>query len=87
MIILYKVQKKDGSLEDFNRGKIVSGIMKAGGTKDDADMVAAEIEEWLPTAAKENVVSALEIRDKGLDVFRRINPTAAQTFELYKKPK
>ena len=84
---MYKVQKKDGSMEDFDRQKIVSGVMKAGGTQEDAEKVADEVEAWLPSAAKDNVVSALDIRTKGLEVFRTVNPTAAQTFESFQKPK
>jgi len=82
---MYKVQKKDGSLEDFDRNKIVNGVLNAGGSAEEAEKVASEIEAWLPAGAVNGVVRSLDIRTKGLEVFRGLNPTAAATFESYKK--
>lgn len=84
---MYKVQKKDGSLEDFDRGKITAGVMKAGGSAEDAEKVAAEIDAWLPTVAESGVVKSTDIRTKGLESLRQVNPTAANSFESYKKSK
>lgn len=83
---MYKVQKKDGTLEDFSRNKLVSGVMRAGGTAEDAEKVAAAIEAWLPTAAINGIVSSADIRTKGLEVLRTVNPTVAASFESYAKP-
>ena len=83
---MYKVQKKDGTLEDFDRSKIVSGLVKAGATVEEAEKVATEIETWLPSAATENVVNSLDIRVKGLDVLRVVNPDVAAKFDSYQKP-
>jgi transcriptional regulator NrdR family protein len=44
---MYKVQKKDGVLEDFDRTKIVNGLIKAGATEEEAEKVASEIDAWL----------------------------------------
>lgn len=82
---MFKVRKKDGSLEDFDRNKIVSGVMKAGGLAEDAEKVAAAIDAWLPTAVVEGVVNSSQIRTKGLKVLRIVNPTVAASFESYKK--
>ena len=83
---MFKVQKKDGSLQDFDRNKIVNGITKAGGSSQDAEQVAAEIEAWLPTVAVENVVNSSDIKVKGLELLKTINPTIAATFETFQKP-
>jgi len=83
---MYKVQKKDGSLEDFDRNKIVNGVVSAGGSSADGEQVAAAIEAWLPGAAVNGVVRSLDIRSKGLEVLRTVNPTVAATFESYQKP-
>lgn len=83
---MYKVQKKNGSLEDFDRGKIVGGVMKAGGTAEDAEKVAVAIEAWLPTAAVNGIVSSMDIRTKGLEILGSVNPTVAASFESYQKP-
>jgi len=82
---MYKVQKKDGSLEDFDRSKIVNGLTKAGATAEEAEKVAAEIDAWLPTAAADNVVNSLDIRVKGLDTLKTVNPEIAAKFEDYQK--
>lgn len=83
---MYKVQKKDGSLEDFDRSKIVNGVIKAGGTAEDAEKVALGIEAWLPTVAQNGVVKSTDIRTKGLEVLQTVNPAIAASFESYQKP-
>ncbi len=83
---MYKVQKKDGSLEDFDRTKIVNGLVKAGATTEESEKVAAEIDAWLPTAVVDNTVNSLDIRVKGLDILKTVNPEIAAKFEDYQKP-
>jgi len=82
---MYKVQKKDGSLEDFDKTKIVNGLVNAGATENEAEKVASEIEAWIPTAATNNIINSLDIRVKGLDVLKLINPEIAAKFEDYQK--
>jgi transcriptional regulator NrdR family protein len=82
---MYKVQKKDGALEDFDRQKIVSGVVNAGASPEDAQKVADAIEAWLPEVARDNVINSMDIRTKGLDVLKTINPEVAAQFESYKK--
>ncbi len=82
---MFKVQKKDGTQEDFDRSKLVSGVMKSGGTAEDAEKVAVAIEAWLPTVAVNGVVNSADIRVKGLEVLRTVNPAVAASFESYKK--
>jgi len=81
-----KIQKKDGRLEDFDRNKIVNGVMKSGATPAQAEEVAKQIESWLPTAAVDGVVSSMVIRNKVLEMLRGLNPTAAASFGAYRKP-
>lgn len=83
---MFQVMKKDGSLEPFDRSKIVNGVIRAGGSAEQAEQVAAAVEVWLPTVAKEGVVNSLDIRIKGLEVLRTVNPTVAATFESFQKP-
>lgn len=82
---MFKVQKKDGTLEDFDRNHIITGIMKAGGTTEEAEKVAAALEEWAPSAAVSGVIQSSAIRVKGLEVLQTVNPVVAATFEAYKK--
>lgn len=83
---MYKVQKKNGIQEDFDKNKIVSGVIKAGGSASDAERVAAEIETWLPSVAVNNVVNSMDIRTKGLEILKTVNPNVAASFESYRKP-
>lgn len=83
---MYKVQKKDGTYEDFDRNKLISGAIRAGATQEQAEQIAGEIEAWLPSVAVNGIVSSLDIRNKGLEILRTLNPEAAASFESYKKP-
>lgn len=82
---MFKVQKKDGSLQDYDRAKVVGGAVKAGASPEEAETVANQIEAWLPTVAAAGVVNSMDIRSKGLEILKTVNPTAAATFESYQK--
>jgi len=81
-----KVQKKDGRLEDFDRNKIINGVVKSGATPQQAEEVVRQVEAWLTTAAVNGVVSSMAIRSRVLEVLRLLNSTAAASFEAYRKP-
>ncbi len=76
--------KKDGSLEDFDRSKIVAGAVKAGATPEDAEKAAAAVEAGLPADATVPV-KYQDIRAKVLEVLGTVNPAAA-AFAAYQKP-
>jgi len=80
-----KVQKKDGSMEDFDRAKIKNGILSSGATEQEAEGITAQIENWAPTVASNGVIRALDIKTKLLDLLSGVNPVAKTTFETYKK--
>jgi transcriptional regulator NrdR family protein len=82
---MYQFQKKDGTLVDFDQNKIIVGIIKAGGTPEEAQKVAADIQTWLPTAAVNNVVNHLDIRNKVLAELLTLNPAVSASFEAFKK--
>ena len=81
-----KVEKKDGALEEFDRNKISGGVIKSGATPEEAAKIAGEVETWVQSVAVEGVIKTSQIRDKVLDLLRVANPTAAATFETFKKP-
>ncbi len=83
---MYKVQKKNGVLEDFDRSKIINGLVKAGASEEEAEKVATEIDAWLPTAAVDNVINSIDIRLKGLEILKVVNPDVAAQFESFQKP-
>lgn len=82
---MFKVQKKNGQLEDFDRNHVYQSVMKAGGTNEEAEKITAEIETWLPGAVVAGVIPTQTIREKVLELLRPLNPVVAGDFEIYKK--
>ena len=83
---MFKVVKKNGQQEDFDRNKILNGVVKSGATPEEAEKVTAQIETWLPGVAVEGVVKTVDLRNKILEMMRIINPIVASDFENYQKP-
>lgn len=81
-----QVEKKDGRLEDFERGKISRGIVAARASQETADAIAAEVENWAAGVATDEVISTAEIREKVLELLRTQDPAAVTNFEQYQKP-
>lgn len=81
-----QVQKKDGSLEEFDRSKVSGGVVKAGATLDQAETIATQVEAWARESAVDGIIRANEVRTKVLELLRATNPEAGATFEAYKKP-
>jgi len=82
---MYQVQKKNGSLVDFDQNKIITGIIKAGGSQENAQKIATDIETWLPTVVVNNVVKVLDIRSKVIEQLKTVDSTVATNFESYQK--
>lgn len=80
-----QVEKKDGSLEEFDRQKISRGVVAAGLDEEGAESLASGVEVWAGEAAGGDVISSLEVRDKVLELLREQDPEAAARFEEYKK--
>lgn len=80
-----KVQKKDGSLENFDRSKPSNAVVKSGASFDQAESVASQVEVWARSAAVNGVVKSADIRAKVLEVLQSTNPEAAAKFGAYKK--
>lgn len=84
---MFKVQKKSGEQVDFDRNKVVQGVIKSGVTIEEAEQVAVQIEKWLPLAVVNGVIASSDIRVKVLEILGTINPTATETFRNYQKQK
>lgn len=81
-----QVQKKDGSLQPFDRNKISAGLIKSGASATEAESITSQVEAWAQGAAQNGVIKSLEVRAKVLELLRGVNPTAAAAFEAYQKP-
>jgi transcriptional regulator NrdR family protein len=82
---MYKVIKKDGTEQDFDRGKIINGVQKSGATPEIAEAVAAEVEAWLPGKAVDDKVSYIDLKIKVIETIRSKDSNAADAFEAYTK--
>jgi len=80
-----QVEKKDGSLEEFDRGKIARGVQAAGLSAEDAESLAAEVETWAGIVNEGGVISVARIREKVLELLDEQDPEVAQRFREYKK--
>lgn len=78
-----RVEKKDSRLEDFDRNKVSSGIVKSGASAAEAESIANQIETWAQSATVGGVVKSSVIKTKVLELLRSVNPAAATTFEAY----
>lgn len=80
-----KVQKRDGRFEDFDRNKVLGGIIKSGATPEQAGTITTQVETWAQGAMVNGVIKSSEIKAKVLEILRSVAPTAAANFETYKK--
>jgi transcriptional regulator NrdR family protein len=83
---MYKVLKKDGSVQDFDWKKVIFGVVSSGATQEEADKVAEGVELWLSTVAEDGMIKSYDLHMKVIETLKSINPEAAVKFEGYKKP-
>ena len=82
----FQVIKKDGTLEDFEKGKIERVTTAAGLSQEQAKKLASEIEKWAETSGK-NQITTLQIRNQVLLELKGLNEFAANAFVWYEKTK
>ena len=84
MSVTVKIQKKDGILENYDRSKLLSSMIKAQATPEQAEAALTKVESWL-TQVKTESVSSQEVHNKVIEILKGINPQAAQGYESYRK--
>lgn len=77
---MFKVEKRDGSLQDFDKSKISSALVRVGLTPEEAQGVADRVEAWASTAAVDGVVKSADIRNQVLGL---ITPEAAGKYKSF----
>lgn len=83
---MFKIQKRDGTLEDFDRRKIITAAVKSGATNEEAEKLAREMEAWLSGRAVNGTVKSSDLRLKALSLLNSINQSVKTSFEYYRKP-
>lgn len=81
---MLKVQKKDGSLQDFDKAKIVAALVRVGLAPEEAAKVADQIEVWAPTAAPNGTIASSAIREQVLSL---ITPEMAEEYKKFEAQK
>ena len=80
-----RVLKTTGKIEDFQCTKIINGILKAGGTSDQAEEISHKITDWIVQQRSPKPTKTTEIREKVLQLLKEVNPQAGETFVNYRK--
>jgi len=80
-----KIQKKDGRLEEFDRNKLKQSILAAGANENEVESIITQVEAWAPSMAVNDAVHSQVIRAKVIELLKTANPTAAKTYEEYRK--
>ncbi len=79
-----KVKKKNGSVEDFNREKLMKSLRKAGmESKENVEKISAEVMNFVKNQAEKGAVETSRIRGKVLEQMRTLNKGAAEKFEKF----
>ena len=81
---MLQIQKKDGSSQDYDRRKLLTSLIRAQATPEQAMRVATDIETWL-VSLNVQVVKSEEIKKRIVEDLNKVNPDAAHAYEVYKK--
>lgn len=84
MFVTAKIQKKDGTLQDYNRTKLLLSMMRAQASPNEAEQALSSVESWLSQLSVQSV-NAQEIHLKVAEVLKGLNPQAAENYEIYRK--
>lgn len=87
MICLYKILKKDGSVQDYDPQKLVNSVVNAGGTAEQGQEVASLMEPWLSQMQESGVesIQSQELKSEVASILRGIDPGIAATYETFIK--
>ncbi len=80
-----KINKRDGSYEEWNYDKVLAAIGKSMVPIKTAEAVATSVEKWVEKNSGKGEIDSIEIRDKVIEVLKEVDPVAAENFMVYKK--
>jgi transcriptional regulator NrdR family protein len=83
-ILMVKIKKRNGRIEEFVESKIVTGVKKAGANAEEAARVAKEVAEKI---AHRTEVTAEELSNMVVTSLRKFNKAAADEFEKFRDRK
>ncbi len=80
----FKVQKRNGSIEDYDSNKILRVVIAAGLTQNEAEKLVKLVNDWLKGKSEPQITS-VQIRDRIIVEIQKINKNAANKFIWYEK--
>ncbi|MCX6783812.1 MAG: ATP cone domain-containing protein [candidate division WWE3 bacterium] len=83
---MFKVEKKDGTLQEYDQSKVINSMVTAGASHEEAAKVLPEVEAWAEAMAENGVIKSVDIRLEVIKELRTVNPEAASVFEKFSKP-
>jgi transcriptional regulator NrdR family protein len=84
MFVTAKIKKRNGSLENYDRTKLLLSMVRAQATPEQAEQALTQIEAWL-TQQKVEFIATGDIHSKVTEVLKGISPQAATDYEIYRK--
>jgi transcriptional regulator NrdR family protein len=82
---MFKVLKKDGSTQTFDRNKVLDGIVKSGATLEIATQVTSEVEEAFSDKTDSDVVSYLDIKTEVAKSLETKDAECARRYSSFQK--
>src|SRR3990172_8361089 len=73
VFVTVKIQKKDGTLQDYNRTKLLLSMMRAQASPNEAEQALGAVESWLSQISTDTVNSQ-DIHAKVMEALKSINP-------------
>lgn len=85
MFMPIKIQKRQGGYDEWSDDKIITSIMRAGATSDEAKQTADSVKAWTADNSEDGRIDSTQLRDQIIKQLKKLNPIAANTYQLYKK--
>ena len=82
---MFKVIKRDGSIQDFDKSKVMDGILKSGASMEVAEAVALDVEAVFSDKTDEDKVSYLDIKAEVVNSLESKDPDCVQKYASYQK--
>ena len=80
-----KIQKRDGSIENWSEDKIVTSIAKAGVPLNEAETYAAKLKSWAKTNSNNGTLRSTQLRDSVIAEIEASYPAEAENYKVYKQ--
>ena len=80
-----KIQKRQGGFDEWSDDKIITSMMRAGATSQEAQQTADAVKTWTSDNFGDDRINSTQLRDQVIKQLKKVNPIAANTYQLYKK--